>query len=442
MKTMPILCLCLFLGPLAPAVTRVEDVSTFTLANGMKVIVLEDHSIPSATLFLFWRVGSRNEVPGITGLSHFFEHMMFNGAAKYGPKEFDRVMEANGGSNNAYTSEDVTAYFDNFPVEAAPLIFEMEADRIGHLALDPCMVESERGVIMSERTTGLENSPWELLSEKLRAVAFEASPYRWSVIGYDSDIRNWSRQDLRTYFETYYAPNNAVAVLVGDMTVDQVRSLAKTWFEPIPAHDPPRPVHATEPNQIGEKRLWVHKDVSATHLLIAYHAPEARSPEYYALDILASILSEGKSSRVVRSLVDTRQVAVEVSADCPRSFDRNLFCISAVAAPRVTAEALEKAIEKEIRAVITQGVTDRELAACRNRKLVQFYRSMETLSGKASGLGTYELYFGDWRKLFTAPQAYRQVTARDVRAVAARYLVPNNRTVGILCPEKDPARAQ
>jgi len=257
-----------------------------------------------------------------------------------------------------------------------------------------------------------------LLSEKLRALAFEASPYRWSVIGYDSDIRNWSRQDLRTYFETYYAPNNAVAVLVGDMTVDQVRSLAKTWFEPIPAHDPPRPVHATEPNQIGEKRLWVHKDVSATHLLIAYHAPEARS------------------------LVDTRQVAVEVSADCPRSFDRNLFCISAVAAPRVTAEALEKAIEKEIRAVITQGVTDRELAACRNRKLVQFYRSMETLSGKASGLGTYELYFGDWRKLFTAPQAYRQVTARDVRAVAARYLVPNNRTVGILCPEKDPARSQ
>ncbi|MBP8303376.1 MAG: insulinase family protein, partial [Phycisphaerae bacterium] len=140
MKTMPILCLCLFLGPLAPAVTRVEDVSTFTLANGMKVIVLEDHSIPSATLFLFWRVGSRNEVPGITGLSHFFEHMMFNGAAKYGPKEFDRVMEANGGSNNAYTSEEVTAYFDNFPVEAAPLIFEMEADRIGHLGLDPCPI--------------------------------------------------------------------------------------------------------------------------------------------------------------------------------------------------------------------------------------------------------------------------------------------------------------
>lgn len=442
MNPIRILGLCLLLCPLAGAMPQADDVATFTLANGMKVMVLEDHSIPSATLFVFWRVGSRNEVPGITGLSHFLEHMMFNGAKTYGPKEFDRVMEAHGGSSNAYTSEDVTAYFEDFPVEAAPLIFEMEADRISHLALDPCTVESERGVVMSERTTHLENNPWRLLSEKLRAVAFEASPYRWSVIGYDSDIRNWSRQDLRTYFETYYAPNNAVAVLVGDMTVDQVRALAKTWFEPIPARNLPRPVHTTEPNQIGQKRLWVHKDVPATHLLIAYHAPEARSPEYYALDILASILSEGKSSRLVRSLVDTQQVAVEVSADCPRSFDQNLFRISAVATPGVTAEALEKAIEKEVLAVITKGVADKELAACQNRKLVQFYRSLEPLPGKALALGTYELYFGDYRKLFAAPQAYRQVTAKDVQAVAAKYLVPNNRTVGILCPEKESAHAQ
>jgi predicted Zn-dependent peptidase len=417
--------------------TQVDDVATFSLANGMKMIVLEDHSIPNACLFIFWKVGSRNEVPGITGLSHFFEHMMFNGAQKYGPKQFDRVMEAHGGSNNAFTSEDVTAYFDNFPVETAPLIFELEADRIGHLALDPCMVESERGVVTSERTTGLENNPWELLSEKLRAVAFEASPYRWSVIGYDSDIKNWSRQDLQTYFQTYYAPNNAVAVLVGDMTVDQVKALAKTWFEPIPAHAPPRPVHTVEPNQLGEKRLWVHKDVSATHLMIAYHAPEAQSPEYYAMDILASILSEGKSSRLVSSLVDTQQVAIEVSADCPRSFDRNLFCISAVAHHGVTAETLEKAIEREIQALIAKGVTQRELVACQNRKLVEFYRSMETLTGKASTLGTYELFFGDYRKLFTAPQAYRQVTAKDVQAMAAKYLVPANRTVGILCPAKE-----
>jgi len=145
MKMIRSVALCLLLGPLAGAMTQVGDVATFTLANGMKVIVLEDHSIPNATLFIFWRVGSRNEVPGITGLSHFFEHMMFNGAAKYGPKQFDRVMEAHGGSNNAFTSEDVTAYFDNFPVETAPLIFEMEADRIGHLALDPCMVRASEG---------------------------------------------------------------------------------------------------------------------------------------------------------------------------------------------------------------------------------------------------------------------------------------------------------
>ena len=433
--------LCLLLCPWATAMTQVDDVATFTLSNGMKVIVLEDHSIPNASLFVFWKVGSRNEVPGITGLSHFFEHMMFNGAQKYGPKEFDRVMEAHGGSNNAYTSEDDTVYFDSFPVEAAPVIFDLEADRIAHLALDPCMVESERGVVMSERMTGLENNPWELLSEQLRAVAFVASPYRWSVIGYDSDIKNWTRQDLRTYFETYYAPNNAVAVLVGDLTVDQVKTLAKTWLEPIPSHAPPRPVHTVEPEQLGEKRLWVHKDVSSTHLMIAYHAPEARSPEYYAMDLLASILSEGKSSRLVSALVDTQQVAVEISADCPRSFDRNLFCISAVANKNVSAETLEKAIYKQIQVLITKGVTERELQACQNRKLVQFYRSMETLGGKAGALGTYELFFGDYRRLFSAPGAYRQVTAKEVQAVAAKYLVPTNRTVGILCPAKESVHA-
>jgi predicted Zn-dependent peptidase len=160
------------------------------------------------------------------------------------------------------------------------------------------------------------------------------------------------------------------------------------------------------------------------------------------MDLLASILSEGKSSRLVRSLVDTQQVAVEVSVDCPRSFDRNLFCITAVAHHGVCAEALEKAIGKEIQALIDKGVTEQELAACQNRKLVQFYRSMETLMGKAGTLGTYEVFFGDYRKAFTAPQAYRQVTAKDIQAVAAKVLVQNNRTVGVLCPDKEAVHGQ
>jgi len=180
--------------------TKVEDIQTFTLKNGMKIIVLEDHSIPNANMYLFWKVGSRNEYPGITGLSHFFEHMMFNGSKKYGPKMFDRTMEANGGANNAYTSENVTVYTNWFPRSAIEVIFDLEADRIANLNFDDKMIESERGVVLSERRTGLENSPLRELWELVQGTAFFAHPYLIPVIGYESDIKNWTKEDLQTYF--------------------------------------------------------------------------------------------------------------------------------------------------------------------------------------------------------------------------------------------------
>ena len=186
-----ILSLLAFSGCMAGsfAQSKAEDVQSFVLDNAMKVLVLEDHSIPNANMYLFWRVGSRNEYPGITGLSHFFEHMMFNGAKKYGPKEFDRVMEAAGGSNNAYTSNDVTVYTNWFPASAIETIFDLEADRIASLAIDPAMVESERGVVLSERSTGLENNKEQKLMEQMSGAAFFAHPYHWPVIGYESDIK-------------------------------------------------------------------------------------------------------------------------------------------------------------------------------------------------------------------------------------------------------------
>ena len=186
-----------------------EDVKTFTLPNQMKFLVVEDFSIPNANMYLFWKVGSRNEYPGITGLSHFFEHMMFNGSKKYGPKQFDRVMEFNGGANNAYTTENVTVYTNWFPSSATEVIFDLEGDRISSLSIDPKMVESERGVVLSERSTGLENSPWRVLFEATQGVAFLEHPYHWPVIGYEDDMKNWKPADLERYFKTYYAPNNS-----------------------------------------------------------------------------------------------------------------------------------------------------------------------------------------------------------------------------------------
>ena len=379
---------------LLSAQTKVEDVKTFTLKNGMKIIVLEDHSIPNANMYIFWKVGSRNEVPGITGLSHFFEHMMFNGAKKYGPKEFDRVMEANGGSNNAGTSENITMYTNWFPSSSMEVMFDLEADRIRDLALDDKMVESERGVIISERITGLENSNYRLLSEQVKAVAFVAHPYRWSVIGYESDIENWAKQDLQDYFDTYYAPNNAVVVMVGDLTLEEVERLTKKYFESIPPHDPPRPVHTREPEQLGEKRLYVKKDVTSPNIMIVYHVPETKSEEYYAMDLLNSILSQGRSSRLYNALVDKKQLAVRVSTSYPLAFDPNLLYIYAICARNIHEEKLEKAIFKEIDKIIKEGVSEEELQKVKNRKLVDFYRSMQTINGKAYTIGTYDVFFG------------------------------------------------
>ncbi len=428
--------LCLSAGALlAQNKPKPEDVHTFTLKNGMKFMVLEDHSIPNANFYTFWKVGSRNEVHGITGLSHFFEHMMFNGAKKYGPKQFDRVMEANGGSNNAYTTENNTVYTDWFQSGALETIFDLEADRIRDLAIDPKMVESERGVVLSERSTGLENSNYRLLGELVQSTAFTEHPYMFPVIGFESDIKRWTQADLERYFKTYYSPNNAVAVIVGDVTPAQVEKLAKQYIEPIPAQKLPDSLRTVEPPQNGERRVTTYKDIATPNVMLAYHVPATSHPDYYALDLLSGVLSSGNSSRLIKSLVLDSTIASRVSSNMEIALDPTLFSIYAIAASNVSAEQLERAVEHQIEKVVTSGITDVELQKLKNQKLMEFYHTMETINGKANSLGTYELYFGDYKKLYEAPSLYEKVTKEDVQRVAKTYLTMRNRTVGYLLPE-------
>jgi predicted Zn-dependent peptidase len=420
------------------AVTKAEDIKQFTLDNGMKIIVLEDDSIPNANMYLFWKVGSRNEYPGITGLSHFFEHMMFNGSKKYGPKMFDRTMEAAGGSNNAYTTENSTVYTDWFPADALELMFDLEADRIQNLDINPDVVESERGVVTSERSTGLENSNYRMLSEQVKAAAFRAHPYSWSVIGHESDIANWKLQDLKDYHKTYYAPNNAIVVVAGAVKFDDVKRLARQYFEPIPAQAAPRKVHTVEPTQLGERRVYVQKaSVTSPNIMLAYHVPETKHKDYYALQVLAGILSDGDTSRLTKALVYEQELAAQVFAFSSESIDPNLFYFYAVAAPNVDASALEKGLIAEINKVIKNGVTDSELQKVKNRQLVNFYREMSTINGKANTVGTYEFYFGDYEALFSLPESLNDVSKEDVQRVASQYLRKANRTVGVLAAEED-----
>lgn len=421
----------------AQAALTAEQVKTFTLNNGMKFIVLESASIPNATMYTFFKVGSRNEAPGITGLSHFFEHMMFNGSKHYGPKMFDRTMEANGGSNNAYTNSDVTVYQDWFPASSLETIFKLEGDRIAHLSIDPKMVDSERGVVLSERSTGLENSNVRMLMQDLDSVAFVAHPYAIPTIGWESDIKAWTQKDLENYFHTYYAPNNAVSVIVGDVKVDDVKKLATKYLGSIPKRAAPPAVRTVEPEQKGERRLFVAKpSATSANLIVAYKVPERASAETYALDVLQGVLADGKTSRLYKALVET-QLATSVGANSSDGFDPGLLYIMTVAAAGVEPAKLEKAMLEAIDKVVKEGVSEEELQKVKNSRLLGIYRLQETINGKAQMLGNYEVFNGDYRKAFEAPAAYEKLTVADIQAVAAKYLKKSQRTIGVLAAKED-----
>src|ERR1700685_3519241 len=262
-----ILCAALCICGSVPALAQQQQefpVAIRTLKNGMKVLVQTDHNIPNIALYIFYRIGSRNERPGTTGISHFFEHMMFNGAKKYGPGDLDKVMEANGGSNNAYTTQNVTVYQDWFPRSALPLIYDIEADRIRDLTFDPKKMASERRL-------SVDNNNFGLLDEQLWASAFIAHTYQWPVVGWMSDIEHWTMDDLKHHFEMGYSPSNATMVVVGDVSSEEIFQLCEKFIEPIPSHAPPPPVTTIEPEQLGERRLVVHKPAELPIVMIGYH---------------------------------------------------------------------------------------------------------------------------------------------------------------------------
>jgi len=431
-----LLLLTLLISAGVSAQAQQFNIRTHTLKNGMKIIVEEDRSIPNVALYIFYRIGSRNERPGTTGLSHFFEHMMFNGAKKYGPKQFDRVMEDAGGSNNAYTSEDVTVYQDWFPKSALELIFDLESDRIANLSFDPQVVESERGVVASERRTSIDANNFGVLYEQLGAAAFTAHPYQWPVVGWMVDIENWKMEDLKRHFEMGYSPSNATMVVSGDVRMEEVVRLAEKYIEPIASHAAPPPVTTREPEQLGERRVTVSKFAQLPILMMGYHVPEAKHADFYALKVLQTLLFTGQSSRMYQRIVDRDQLAISVSGSFDASFDPTLFIVSAQPKDGIEPGAVERVIDEELERLKNGPVAEEELEKAKNILLAGFYRQMKTISGKANTLGTYEVFFGDYQKLFTAAEEYRKVKREDLQRVAREYFRSRNRTVATLTPEK------
>ncbi len=407
-------------------------VSEHILDNGMKVLIHEDHDIPNVALYFFFRIGSRNERSGATGMSHFFEHMMFNGAKKYGPKQFDIVMERNGGNNNAYTSHDITVYTDWFPTPALEVMMEMEADRIRDLAIDPKMVESERGVVYSERRTSVDNDNGGLLVEHLWATSFMAHPYHWPVIGWASDIEAWTIGDLRAHHRMGYAPNNCVVVIAGDVGQADALRLARKYLEPIPRQDPPPPIHTKEPAQRGERRVIVRKETEAPLLAYAWHVPETSHPDARALEMVARLLSKGRSSRLYQALINRQPIAIEVDASAEDNVDPTIFSVMARLQPGVAVAEAEAAIDAEIARLGREDAGSAEMEKVRNQVLSELYRGIRTIAGKANLIGRAEIYLGSYQKLETYAADLARVTPADIRRVVQTYLTRDNRTAAEL----------
>ena len=410
------------------------EIRSFTLDNGLKIIVWPDHDIPNVVMYNFVRAGGRNEYPGITGVAHFFEHMMFNGTDNLAPKEFDRIMEAAGGSNNAYTSSDVTVYQDWFPRTALETIFELESDRLANLAFVPEVIESERGVVMSERRTHVDDDNFGKLYEQVIATAYVAHPYQFPVIGWPSDIAAWTQQDLEDFYRTYYAPNNYTMVFAGDVTPDEIYTLADDYFAGIPEQPPPAAVRTVEPEQQGARRLTIEAAAQTPLLHIAFHAGSATDPGTLPLELLLNILVGGESSRLHRLLVEERGLALSVNGFQDEGFDPGLAYFYLTLPPGGDAVAVEAAIMSVLEDVAANGVTDAELSKARNIMLADYWREIATIDGKASELGNYEVFNGSYEKLFDLPAALDAIDNEAITSVASRVFSATNATIGVLRP--------
>jgi len=381
-------------------------------------------------------VGSRNERPGITGISHLFEHMMFNGAGRYGPKEFDRVLESCGGHSNAYTSNDLTAYYEDFASEALATVVDLESDRMRSLALTPETLEQERQVVKEERRLRTENSIFGLMDEQLEGLVFQAHPYRWPVIGWMEDIERIRREDCLDWFRVFYAPSNAAIYVVGDLDPGETLARISEAYGDIPAGPPPAPVPGGEPQQRGERRAQVRYPAQASALLAGWRAPAARSPSAPVLDVLQAALSIGEGSRLRRRLVQETELAVSVHVSYAWRADPGVFTVFAELAPGVRPERAERVLLAELEKVAEAGLGVAEVRRAQRLLRSSVLHELATHSGVAHALGQAEALLGDCRQAGRALEQYAAVGPRDVRKAAAEWLDPAARNVVTLVPER------
>jgi zinc protease len=424
----------LLMPALAPA-----QVSEFRLANGMKVVVKEDRRAPVVVSQIWYKVGSSYEPDGLTGISHALEHMMFKGTEKIQPGEFSRIISALGGSENAFTGRDYTAYFQTLAAEHLERALELEADRMRNLLLDPAEFAREIEVIKEERRLRTEDRPSGQVYEQFSAVAWRASPYRNPVIGWMNDLEHMNADDLAAWYRRWYAPNNATLVVAGDVQPDAVRAMAERHFGPIAAAEVGTLKPAAEPRQSGETRVEVRVPARQPYLLLGYKTPvvgRAAEPwEPYALFVLSSVLDGGDSARLARELVRGRGIAVSAGAQYG-TYSRlpGMFLLDGTPTDDSDVAELEQALRAQVARLRDELIDPAELQRVVTQAVADKVYQADSLFYQAMEIGTLETIGLDWRLIKTELDALKAVTPEQVREVARRYLKEDNLTVAVLHP--------
>lgn len=417
------------------------EVSEFTLDNGLRLIVKEDHRAPVVVSQVWYKVGASYEKEGKTGLSHMLEHMMFKGTQKYSPGEFSRIMAENGARENAFTGSDYTAYFQTIEKSRLHLSFELEADRMRHLVLVEAEFLKERQVVTEERRRRTEDKPINQLYEHFIATAYQTSPYHHPIIGWKSDIQNYTLSDLQSWYQRWYAPNNAIVVVVGDVDASEVFALAKKHFGPLKPSILTLPVHRPEVTQLGIKHITVNLPAKVPYLIMGYKTPvlkqlsQENHYEAYALEVLAYILDGGDSARLSKNLIRGQQIASSLSTSYdPFSPFTELFTFSGIPTNTHTVVDLENALRAQIQNLQTTLVDIAELERVKTQLRASQIYELDSLFYQGMKIGMLETVGLDWHLFETYLDNIKAITPEQVQIVARKYLIDKNLTIGILKP--------
>jgi zinc protease len=410
------------------------EVRQESLSNGLKILLLRDTRAPVVTCMVWYRVGARNEWLGSTGLAHLLEHMMFKGTPDYSATAFSNLIQSHGGRHNAFTNQDSTAYFERLAADQLDVALKLEADRMQNLLLDATAFTLEHQVVQEERRLRVDDQPVAFLWEALRATAYQAHPYGWPVIGWSTDLQKLTVEAARQFYDTYYVPNNAVLVLVGDFEAEATLARIREYFGSIPGAAAPPAVLAQEPEQHGERRVTVRRPARLPYVAAAYHVPTYAHADAYALDVMGALLGGGQSSRLEIALQRQQQLVFAIGAGYPGvSIDAGLFTIYAQPRPGVLVADVEAAIWKEVARLTHTPPAADELARIKRRLTAEYVLRLDSQFYRALALGQAEMA-GSWQWLTTYLARIDAVTAADVQRVARTYLTTENRTVGILEP--------